>query len=214
KRSDSRWSGCTAWPTDRFVWDASPRGNGGGSPQGRSKPSSDGMELRDGTVMILGGSGLVGHAVARRLLEAAPGRIILVALFENEVKVTARSRDPYRGSTAIEVEWGDLFLPASLARLERGAVMADAKHRRLLVDDMLGELTEDILQRSFLYQLLAKYRPDAVIDSVNTATAFAYQDAEKSAQALLEAAARGQADRATVERHVLLLTMPQLIRHV
>ena len=172
------------------------------------------MELRDGTVMILGGSGLVGHAVARRLLEAAPGRIILVALFENEVKVTARALDPYRGSTAIEVEWGDLFLPASLARLERGAVMADAKHRRLLVHDLLGELTEDILQRSFLYQLLAKYRPDAVIDSVNTATAFAYQDAEKSAQALLEAAARGQADRATVERHVLLLTMPQLIRHV
>src|SRR5438094_6798370 len=92
--------------------------------------------------------------------------------------------------------------------------MADAKHRRLLVHDLLGELTEDILQRSFLYQLLSKYRPDAVIDSVNTATAFAYQDAEQSAQALLEAAARGQADRATVERHVLLLTMPQLIRHV
>ena len=27
------------------------------------------MDLRDGTVVILGGSGLVGHAVARRLLE-------------------------------------------------------------------------------------------------------------------------------------------------
>jgi NAD(P)-dependent dehydrogenase (short-subunit alcohol dehydrogenase family) len=31
------------------------------------------MELRDRTVMILGGSGLVGHAVARRLLDA--GRV-------------------------------------------------------------------------------------------------------------------------------------------
>jgi uncharacterized protein YbjT (DUF2867 family) len=28
------------------------------------------MDLRDRTVMILGGSGLVGHAVARRLLDA------------------------------------------------------------------------------------------------------------------------------------------------
>ena len=172
------------------------------------------MNLRDRTVMILGGSGLVGHAVARRLLGAAPGRIILVALFEDEVKATARALDPYHGDTAIEVEWGDLFLPASLARLERAAVMADAEHRRLLVNDLLGELTDDILHRSFLYQLLAKYRPDAVIDSVNTATAFAYQDAEKSAQALLESAVRGQVDRAAVERHVLLLTMPQLIRHV
>ncbi|HEV2750852.1 MAG TPA: hypothetical protein VGV12_10055 [Gemmatimonadales bacterium] len=172
------------------------------------------MDLRDRTVMILGGSGLVGHAVARRLLGAAPGRIILVALFEDEVRATARALDPYHGNTAIEVEWGDLFLPASLARLERAAVMADPEHRRLLVNDLLGELTDDILHRSFLYQLLAKYRPDAVIDSVNTATAFAYQDAETSAQALLESAARGQVDRAAVERHVLLLTMPQLIRHV
>jgi NAD(P)-dependent dehydrogenase (short-subunit alcohol dehydrogenase family) len=172
------------------------------------------MNLRDRTVMILGGSGLVGHAVAKRLLGAAPSRIILVALFEDEVKATARALDPHRGSTAIDVEWGDLFLPASLARLERGAVMADPAHRRLLVNDLLGELTEDILHRSFLYQLLTSHRPDIVIDSVNTATAFAYQDAEKSAQALLESAGRGQVDRATVERHVLSLTMPQLIRHV
>ena len=172
------------------------------------------MNLRDRTVMILGGSGLVGHAVAKRLLGAAPSRIILVALFEDDVKATARALDPHRGGTAIDVEWGDLFLPASLARLERGAVMADPAHRRLLVNDLLGELTEDILRRSFLYQLLTTHRPDIVIDSVNTATAFAYQDAEKSAQVLLESAGRGQVDRATVERHVLSLTMPQLIRHV
>jgi len=172
------------------------------------------MNLRDRTVMILGGSGLVGHAVAKRLLGAAPSRIILVALFEDEVRATARALDPHRGGTAIDVEWGDLFLPASVARLERGAVMADPAHRRLLVNDLLGELTEDILHRNFLYQLLSTHRPDIVIDSVNTATAFAYQDAEKSAQALLESAGRGQVDRATVERHVLSLTMPQLIRHV
>jgi len=172
------------------------------------------MNLRDRTVMILGGSGLVGHAVAKRLLGAAPSRIILVALFEDEVKATAHALDPHRGGTSIDAEWGDLFLPASLARLERGAVMADPAHRRLLVNDLLGELTEDILHRSFLYQLLTTHRPDIVIDSVNTATAFAYQDAEKSAQALLESAGRGQVDRATVERHVLSLTMPQLIRHV
>src|SRR5689334_7710351 len=191
-----------------------PKGSTGGWPLTKSKRSSDCMNLRDRTVMILGGSGLVGHAVAKRLLGAAPSRIILVALFEDEVKATARALDPHRGGTAIDVEWGDLFLPASLARLERGAVMADPAHRRLLVNNLLGELTEDILHRSFLYQLLTTHRPDIVIDSVNTATAFAYQDAEKSAQALLESAGRGQVDRATVERHVLSLTMPQLIRHV
>jgi len=172
------------------------------------------MDLRDRTVMILGGSGLVGHAVARRLLGAAPRRVVLVALFEEEVRATARALEPYRGRATLEVEWGNVFLPAGIAQLERGSVMANAEHRRLLIQDLLSELTDDVLQRSFLYQLLLKYKPDAVVDSINTATAFAYQDALRSAQDLLALARRGEVDEAAVERHVLLLTLPQLIRHV
>jgi len=172
------------------------------------------MELRDRTVMILGGSGLVGHAVARRLLGAAPRRVVLVALFEDEVRATARALEPYRGRTTIEVEWGNVFLPASLAQLERGSVMANPEHRRLMLQDLLSELTDDVFHRSFLSRLLLKYKPDAVVDSINTATAFAYQDGLRSAQDLLALARRGEVDEAAVERHVLLLTLPQLIRHV
>jgi NAD(P)-dependent dehydrogenase (short-subunit alcohol dehydrogenase family) len=172
------------------------------------------MELRDRTAMILGGSGLVGRAVAQRLLGAGPRRVVLVALFEEEVRAAARALDPHRGRATIEVEWGDVFLPASLAHLERRVIVRDPEHRALLVHDLLGELTDDVLQRSFLYQLLMKYRPDAVVDSINTATAFAYQDVMASAQDLLALAAAGRADREAVERHVLVLTLPQLIRHV
>jgi hypothetical protein len=172
------------------------------------------MELRDRTVMILGGSGLVGHAVARRLLAAVPRRLVLVALFEDEVKATARALEPYRGRTTIALEWGNVFMPASLARLERGAVMRDAEQRALLLHDVLDELTGDILERSFLYQLLMKYRADAVVDSINTATAFAYQDVVHSARELLARASDGGLDRAAVEQHLLVLPTPLLIRHV
>src|SRR5438094_10020202 len=167
---------------DRCVWGDSPRASTGGSREARSKPSSDCMELRDRTAMILGGSGLVGHAVARRLVAAAPRGVVLVALFEDEVRATARALEPDRGRATIEVEWGNVFLPASLAQLERGAIMASAAHRRLMLEDLLSEFTDDILHRSFLYQLLLKYKPDAVVDSINTATAFAYQDPLKSAE--------------------------------
>ncbi len=172
------------------------------------------MELRDRTVMILGGSGLVGHAVARRLLAAAPRRLVLVALFEDEVKATARALEPYRGRTTIALEWGNVFMPASLARLERGAVMRDAQHRALLLHDVLEELTSDILERAFLYQLLLRYRPDAVVDSINTATAFAYQDVVHSARDLLARVSDGGLERAAVEQHLLVLPMPLLIRHI
>src|SRR2546422_9594274 len=113
---------------DRCVWGDSPRAGTGGSLRKRSRLSSDSMELRDRTAMILGGSGLVGHAVARRLLAAAPRRIVLVALFEEEVKATAEALEPYRGRAAIEVEWGNVFLPASPAQLERRAIMARPAH--------------------------------------------------------------------------------------
>jgi len=164
--------------------------------------------------MILGGSGLVGQAVARRVLAQGPVRLVLVALTEDELRQAARALEPHRGDSRIELEWGNVFLPASVSRLERAAILADPEHRALLLQDVFGELTDDLLGRSLLFQVLAKYQPAAVVDSINTATAFAYQDISQSARDLLDAATTGRIDRAAVERHVLTLTMPQLIRHV
>jgi len=171
------------------------------------------MEIRDTTVVLLGGSGLVGHAVARRLLERVPRRLVLVALFEEEVRAAGRALEPWRGSTDIAVDWGNVFLPAPVARLDRSAILADPEHRALVLGDLLGDLTEEALERSLLYQILRRYRPDAVVDSINTATAFAYQDIFQSARDLLQRAREGRADAAAVETHLLTLTMPQLIRH-
>jgi hypothetical protein len=171
------------------------------------------MELRNATVVLLGGSGLVGHAVARRVLEKGPRRLVLVALFEEEAREAARALEPYRGSAAIEVEWGNVFLPAPVARLERTALLAEPAHRAIVLNDLLGDLTEEVLERSLLFQILSRYTPDAVVDSINTATAFAYQDIFQSARELLASARRGALDAAAVEAHLLTLTMPQLIRH-
>src|SRR2546422_6053690 len=176
------------------------------------------MDLRDCTVVILGGSGLVGHAVARRLLEpgspSPPKRLVLVALFESEVRETAAALARVRGRTAIEVEWGNVFFPSPVARLDRSELLADPAHRALLIGDLLGDLTDEVLERSLLHQVLRKYAPDVVVDSITTATAFAYQDVFQSARDLLTAATTGTLTPAAVEQHVLTLTMPQLIRHV
>ena len=173
------------------------------------------MELADRTVMLLGGSGLVGHAVARRVLTAtpAPRRLVLVALYEDEVRAAARALEPYRGTVTVDVEWGNLFVPAAVARLDLAVVMGGAEHRALVLGDLFGDFTEAVLERSLLFQLLKRYKPDAVVDSINTATAFAYQDIFQSSRALLDQAKSGGVDRATIEQHLLRLPMPQLVRH-
>jgi hypothetical protein len=172
------------------------------------------MDIRDRTIMILGGSGLVGHAIARRLLALAPKRLVLVALYDDEVAATARSLEPHRRGAAVETDWGNVFQPVAAAKVPRGDALADPGLRRTLIDDLIGDLTPAVLERSFLYQLFQQWRPDAVVDCINTATAFAYQDLFHSARDLLDAAGEGRASRDLVEQHVLTLTMPQLIRHM
>src|SRR2546427_2912164 len=45
------------------------------------------------------------------------------------VQAAAASLEPHRGRAAIAVEWGDVFLPAALAKLGRGTVIARAAGR-------------------------------------------------------------------------------------
>ena len=66
--------------------------------------------------------------------------------------------------------------------------MTKLRHLVIVLGDLLGDLTEAVLERSLLFQLLLQYRPDAVVDSINTATAFAYQDIFQSARELLDRA--------------------------
>ena len=164
--------------------------------------------------MILGGSGLVGHAVARRMLAFQPKRIVLVALYARETEEAAAALTPRAGATEITAEHGNVYLPAELARGDGARLMQDPAAVRTMVSDSFGDLTEDVLSRSLLVQLLVKHQPEAVVDCINTATAFAYQDVYSSTRQLLELAAAGKADQAAIERHALTMPMPQLTRHV
>lgn len=172
------------------------------------------MELKGKTVLILGGSGLVGMAVARRLLANGPARIVLVGLYESEVREAAEELRGWAGETEILDDWGNVFLPTELAKYRRADILDDEQLRALVIRDLLDSFTPEVLERSFLYQLLEGYRPEAVVDCINTATAFAYQDVFTSARHLLSLAQEGDVSREEVEKHVLTLTIPQLIRHV
>lgn len=175
------------------------------------------MEISGRSVAILGGPGLVGLAVARRLFEHGPRRIVLSALTREEAErgvEELRADAEYREGIELLAAWGDLFVPQSLKDRRRADVVADADARALLIDDLYGELTEDVVRRSALGTLLLEHEPEIVIDCVNTATAFAYQNVFASAHGLREEARTGMAGIESVERHLSTLYLPQLIRHV
>ncbi|MFO7260452.1 MAG: short-chain dehydrogenase [bacterium] len=174
------------------------------------------MDIQGKTVLLLGGSGLVGMAVARRVIQYAPGTVVLSALRRDEAEGAVeelRAAGVPEG-TRLVPEWGNVFLPEPLKDRSREEVLADPESRALLLDDLLGELTDEVVRRSALGVLLERHRPELVVDCINTATAFAYQNMFASGIALREAAHAGRVDAEAVERHLATLYLPQLIRHV
>ena len=175
------------------------------------------MEIEGRKVLILGGSGLVGLAVARELLPFAPSELVITGLTRAEAEqgLAELERDPaLQTATRVAAEWGDLFVPEPLRDRPRGDILADPAARAQLLDDLLGELTDEVVERSSFGALLLRRRPDILVDCVNTATAFAYQNIFQSAAGLRAGSAAGTLDHDAVERHLATLYMPQLIRHV
>jgi len=171
------------------------------------------MEINGRTVVVLGGTGLVGMAVARELLPHEPATLVICGLAREETELAVAALHGH-GATRIVGEWGDVLVPSTMRELRRHEIIGDAALRASLLDDLYGELTEDVVQRSTLGALLLRHEPDILVDCINTATAFAYQNIFESAAHLRERGARSGATLDDVERHLATLYMPQLIRHV
>jgi NAD(P)-dependent dehydrogenase (short-subunit alcohol dehydrogenase family) len=174
------------------------------------------MEILGKRVLLLGGAGLVGMAVAREMLEYGPERLVICGLTQREAESAVEElRAGQAGRDGLFVaEWGDVFLEDSTRTRSRAELLADAESRGRLLDDMYGELSDDVVERSALGALLMRHRPEIVIDCINTATAFAYQNVYNSVARLRERAREGPVAGEEIEKHLSTLYLPQLIRHV
>ncbi len=180
------------------------------------------MEITNKRVLVLGGAGLVGMAICRRILQEHPDELIVASLTEEESVEACNTLSAETDSDAIITPtWGDIFLRAELQNIPRRQLLDDPEARWKIIEDVLGDFNEEVLQRSQLYQMLKQFRPHIVIDCINSATAVAYQDVFKTyfrlSRDLEKARKSGKADRQFVdgvEQLLCTLYVPQLIRHV
>lgn len=196
------------------------------------------MEIKDRTILVLGGYGLVGMAVCRQLMAESPAMLIVSSLLEDEArKAVERLRAEFAGSPVkLLPVWGNVFVRTALKDKTRPEVLANPEYRRWVFEDVLAEMSSATLENSFLAQLIMGRTdfapgivPDAIVDCINTATALAYQDIYTSAAEVLdiydrarevwymgkEIAAPAVDDYvAAVERLLASLYVPQLVRHV
>jgi len=178
------------------------------------------MAINSKTVLVLGGWGLVGSAICRRLMDEQPKRIILTSLKESEAREACeqmRKEYPKAGRNFFVPWWGNIFVRNEFKDLNREEILSEPSKRSKFMDDVLEELTPEVLERSSLFQLLNKYKPDIVIDCINSATAIAYQDLFQSSRDVVLALKHSKNEKhlkETVERLLCTQYTPQLIRHV
>jgi NAD(P)-dependent dehydrogenase (short-subunit alcohol dehydrogenase family) len=172
------------------------------------------MDIAGKSVLVLGGYGLVGQAVARRLIRESPRRIILLSLRREEAEeAVAALREEAQGM-ALEAAWGDVFTFTDLKDAPRRDVYAEPKQRARLIESVIAPLTENAAAQYYLHELITSKKPDIIVDAVNTATGIAYQDIYRTSGQAWGALQAG----APLQEHLEMLLMtdyvPQLIRHV
>jgi NAD(P)-dependent dehydrogenase (short-subunit alcohol dehydrogenase family) len=181
------------------------------------------LNLQDRTILILGGWGLVGSAIARALVSRGPRAIVIHSLRREEAEeAVAALVDRFQGVPVNFLPaWGNVFVRVELKDRPRAELLHDRATRAVIVADTMDELSERIVQSAFLYRLLVEHHPDVVVDCINTATAFAYQDVFYSVRRVLKTVAGVDAGvagidalRDAIENHLTALPLPQLIRHV
>ncbi len=180
------------------------------------------MQITNRRALVLGGAGLVGMAICRELLPESPDEIIVASLKEGEAAEACdvlSSEQSFK--TILTPVGGDIFLRDALQGVGREQILHSSEARQMLIDDVLGDFTEDVLNRSFLFQLVKRFRPHIIIDCVNSATAVAYQDIFKSYFKLTSDLAGFRQNKKLgndfvddVEKLLCTLYVPQLIRHV
>ena len=183
------------------------------------------MIRSEDTVLLFGGAGLVGTQVARGIArEFHPGRIVLGSLFQQEVEQVIENLKKEFPKIKFEGVWGDIFLRSAFKDMPRSEILDDQEKSRTLFRDVFWDKKESYAN-SFLAEIIKKYEPQVIIDSVNTATGISYQDIYTTSlevERILEQIETQDSkedlkvrfDTKKLEILLVSQSIPQLIRHV
>lgn len=178
------------------------------------------MDIYGKKVLVLGGWGLVGKAITRRLMVEKPSGIIITSLKESEAKEEVEYLNktyPEAGPNFFIPWWGNVLVRDEYKDISRAEMLADPVKRQRIISDVMDDLSDDVLKEQSLYKLLEEHKPDVVIDCINTATGIAYQDiftAYKNLKKVLYESTDRDLLVSETEKLVAVLYIPQLIRHI
>ena len=178
------------------------------------------MDIQNKKVLVLGGWGLVGNAVTKKLISEKPKQIIVTSLRKEEAfeEVNKLKKEyPHLPKNYFVPWWGNILVREEFKDKDRNEILADPVKRKILMQDTLEELGSEILKSASLYKLINKHKPQIIVDCINTATGIAYQDIYTTYKRVKHKLNnKPKLEEVIEETEKILCTMyiPQLIRHI
>ena len=175
------------------------------------------MNVKNSSILILGGWGLVGSAIAKKLVALDPKKLIISSLKKEESEDAVKMLREEFSNVDPELfvpEWGNIFTREVWKDDNPSEIINNPEKRRMFIRDIFQELDPKVKISSALYNLINRHKPNLVIDCINTATAIAYLDIYTSSLNVLNDLDLGDLDPGAVENLMASNYVPQLIRHI
>jgi len=174
------------------------------------------MQIKNSKILVIGGWGLVGLAICKKLMQHDPSELIITSLKESEAKEAVDDlKNLYKNtSTKFTPMWGNIFTRTEWKDINPGELFNSDDSRQGFINDVFSDLDDNIAEQSALFDLIKESKPDAIIDCVNTATAIAYLNVYKQSNNVLNDISSGNVNSENVEKLIASSYIPQLIRHV
>ena len=106
------------------------------------------MRIEGRKVLVLGGWGLVGMAICRGLVERKASEIIILSLEKWQAEDAVQTLQAQAPKIKFTPEWGNMFVRDKLKDLSRPEILNNRKNREILIDDVLSDLSEDVLKHA------------------------------------------------------------------
>lgn len=120
------------------------------------------------TTLLCIGTGQIGKAVLRELLQTKKYKIVVVHNLTEKESLSCIDQFQNEFSEIKFISsYGNIFMPIFLKDLSNNDLYLKFKE---IMEYFYSDLTEEIIQQSSIYALISKYKPDIIIDAINTAT--------------------------------------------
>ena len=149
------------------------------------------MKMNPEKVMILGGSGLIGYQIARKIArDLGPKIIFIVTLHQSTMREALQGLRKEFPKVTFDGSWGNIFLRSSWREKKRSELLLNRRQTEKLIQDLYIQ-NPSSGDKNHLARLIRQQKPDVIIDAIPTASSLA---AMEDAVRIMEVPAQSHLD--------------------